>query len=62
MKEISHKEHIMQAALGTLSKYIVQIEKPGEPKPLYRITVEAANQVDALHKAWTESKRTRKKE
>jgi hypothetical protein len=59
MRELSKKEWQVQSAVGTLSKYRVTIEKlNGNSRTmLCSIPIEAANQVDALHKAWKKKRK-----
>jgi hypothetical protein len=59
MRELSAKEHKIQLALGTLSKYKVTIEKldGNSPTFLCSIPIKAASQIDALHKAWKKKRK-----
>lgn len=59
MRELSHKEHKVQSALGTLSMYRVTVAIVEGRKSIVLCTtpIRASNLVDALHKVW---KRKRK--
>ena len=59
MRELSQKEHRIQKALGLLEKFRVTIEKRDGSTWTFlcSITVEAENQVDALHKAWKKKRK-----
>ena len=59
MREISFKEYKVQTALGSLTRFRVTVQKieGGETITLIRIPIEAANWVDALHKAWKKKRK-----
>lgn len=59
MRELSHKEHKVQSALGTLSRYRVTIEivEEGRTSMLCSTPVKASNLVDALHKLWKKKRK-----
>ena len=59
MRELSYKEHEIQSALGTLSRYrvTVAIVEGGKSTVLCTTPIRALNLVDALHKVWKKKRK-----